>query len=103
MNERLPAALEVAALVRKAEAQGGFAAVIRRGDPDRGVIILHIVERGVDIALLERTLAQDFTYRWQRGTGGATRAQSRIDPDSWLIELDVADAERFVAEMTASS
>lgn len=102
MNERLPAALEVAALVRKVEAQGGFAAVVRRGDPDRGTIILQILERGVDVALLERMLASDFTYRWQRGTPASRRDQSRIDPDSWLLELDIADAERFVAEMTAS-
>ncbi len=29
--------------------------------------------------------------------------KSRFDPDLWLIELDIADPERFIAETTASA
>ncbi len=82
--------------------------VLRRGDPDRGALIVQVADRGVAIALLQRRLADDFTYRWQRfevperGTAAFLADQSRIDPDLWAIELDIPDAERFVAEMTAS-
>ena len=82
--------------------------VARRGDPDRGDIVVHIVERGADVALLERRMGKDFTYRWtlqampERGMTAFSSDRSRIDPDFWLIELDIADAERFVAEMIAS-
>ena len=108
MSDRLPARLEVAALLRRAESGGGFATVARSGDPDRGDIVVHIVERGADVALVERRLAADFTYRWARqnlpeqGIAAFSSDRSRIDPDFWLIELDIADAERFVAEMIAS-
>lgn len=111
MTNRLPASLEVAALVRGVQAEGGFASILRKGDPDRGVISLLIAERGRPRAVLERRMAADFTYRWREGTALAAEgfdwrewveSLSRIDPDCWLIELDVADAQRFIAETTAA-
>ena len=112
MNERLPAGLEVTALMRQVQAEGGFASVLHKGDPDRGAISMLIAERGVAKAVLERRMAADFTYRWTEvpssvaleGSGWRewVGEASRIDPDCWLIELDIADAERFIAETTAS-
>jgi hypothetical protein len=46
MNGRLPAQLEAAALIRQAEAEGGFGTVIKRGDAERGALILLIASRG---------------------------------------------------------
>ena len=100
--------MEVAALLRQAEAGGGFASVVRRGDSDRGDLVVQVLERGRDFALLERRMGADFSYRWVRrdppkqGMTAFLSDRARIDPDFWLIELDVADAERFVAEMIAS-
>ena len=100
--------MEVAALLRQAEAGGGFASVVRRGDSDRGDLVVQVLERGLDFALLERRMGADFSYRWGRcdlpkqGMAAFLSDRARIDPDFWLIELDVADAERFVAEMIAS-
>ena len=112
MNDRLPAGVEVAALMRRAESEGGFATVVHRGDADRGAISLMIAERGEPRAVLERQMTADFTYRWTQAAAalGADRQgwtdwasrKSRIDPDCWLIELDIADAQRFIAETTAS-
>jgi hypothetical protein len=108
---RLPAGLEVAALVRGVQAEGGFASILHKGDPDRGVIGLLIAERGQPQAVLERRMAADFTYRWRAAPvlvqdGFDWRewveSLSRTDPDCWLIELDVADAQRFIAETTAA-
>lgn len=106
--ERIAAHLEVAALLRQAQAGGGFAIVARRGDPDRGDIIVHVVDRGADVALLERRLGSDYRYAWTRqsvpkqGMSAFSGGRARIDPDFWLIELDIPDAERFVAEMIVS-
>lgn len=107
MTGRLPAALEVRAICRRVEAGGGFAAILRRGDAERGTLLLVIIERGTPRGLLERRLADDFTYRWQWSEGSAAdpaRLSARLesDPDCWAIELDIADAERFIAEMTAA-
>ena len=111
MAERLPAHVEAAALIRQAEVDGGFGTVVARGDPDRGSLILLISRRGRHQACLERSLAPDGSYRWQQiGPGPesdpATLAdwsqkRRRFDEDSWLIELDIAEPERFIAEMAS--
>ena len=106
LSERLPTQLEVGGLLRQAQAGGGFAVVLRRGDPDRGDLVVQISERGEPVAMLERRLSPDFSYHWVRQDAIEDLAQflenrAHRDPDFWLIELDVADAERFVAEMTA--
>ena len=109
--DRLPAHVEATAILRRAEAQGGFGTVLKRGDADRGALILLIAARGQHQACLERALGTDGRYGWQRtgppaGSDPLTLAdwsqkRVRFDEDSWLIELDIADPERFIAE-TAS-
>ena len=42
MDERLPAHVEAAAILRRVEANGGFGAVLRKGDPERGSLVLLI-------------------------------------------------------------
>jgi hypothetical protein len=111
MADRLPAHLEAAALIRQAQAEGGFGTIIKRGDADRGALILLITSRGEHQACLERTLESDGIYGWRRSGPGAGAdnqtladwSQKRIgfDEDSWLIELDIADPERFIAENTS--
>jgi hypothetical protein len=112
MAERLPAHVEAAALIRRAEAEGGFAAVLRKGDPDRGALTLIVRGRGELRGLLERELGPDFTYRWvfreADEASGSTHlsdliaSKERFDRDFWLIELDIAEPERFIAETTGS-
>jgi len=109
-DERLPAAVEATSLMRRVQAQGDFAAILKRGDPDRGSILLMVTSRGRHVATLERTLVLDGGYRWQ-AVGPKESASSveiaeflqkraRFDADSWAIELDIADPERFIAETT---
>lgn len=99
-------------MLRRVEAEGGFATVIRKGDPQSGAMLLLIANRGVHAACLERILTFDGQYAWQR-CGPAESASStevadflarrtRFDPDSWIIELDIAAPERFIAETTSS-
>ena len=56
---RLTASVEAASLVRRAEADGDFAAVLRKGDPDRGALLIVVRSRGRYIACLERALSPD--------------------------------------------
>ena len=111
MNHRLPAHLEVAGILRRAQAEGGYGTVLRKGDSDRGSVILVVTSRGRHIACLERVLALEGGYIWQR-SGPAESASSteiadflarraRFDEDSWAVELDIAEPERFIAETTA--
>ena len=111
-DTRLPTHLEVSGLVRRAQAAGDFATVLRRGDPDGGALILFVSSRGHHVACLERVLDLDGGYQWTRA-GPAESASSvelsdflakrtRFDADLWAIELDIADPERFIAETTAA-
>jgi hypothetical protein len=83
---------------------------MRKGDEERGSLLLFVSSRGVHVAALERVLNLDGSYRWQR-VGPAESASSaeiadflarraRFDEDVWAIELDIADPERFIAETT---
>ena len=75
-------------------------------------MLLLISERGRHVAGLERILNLDGSYRWER-LGPPDSASSlditdflarraRFDEDFWAIELDIADAERFIAETTSA-
>ena len=85
---------------------------MRKGDPDRGSLLLFVSSRGVHVAALERVLNLDGSYRWQRAgpTDSAGSAEiadflarrARFDEDLWALELDIADAERFIAETTVA-
>lgn len=112
-DDRLPAELEATSLVRRIQADGEFATILRRGDPNNGAILLLVTSRGRHFACLERVLdLGSGAYIW-RAVGPSESAGSpevadflarraRFDPDSWTIELDIAAPERFIAETTAS-
>jgi hypothetical protein len=108
---RLPPRLEVPALLRRAEAQGGFATVLHKGDVESGAVVLVVTSRGRHVTILERILSISGGYEWKRA-GPQESAESaevasflakrrQFDPDSWLIELDIAEPERFIAETTS--
>jgi len=106
MSGRLTSQVLVSSLIRRAEAAGGFGAVLARGDATAGAILLILAERGRRTGLLERLLQPDGRYAWQQsGPAAADEAESeawlarrrRTDPDLWLVELDVADGDAFAA------
>ena len=103
--DRLTSAMLVGVLVRRAAAAGGFATVLVKGDEISGVILIEAAEKGQFAGLFERV--SDFAggYRMERcgpaGTDSLNQylaRRRRSDPDLWVIELDIADAERFAAE-----
>jgi hypothetical protein len=108
----LSAAVEASAIIRRVEAEGGFAAVLRHGDSERGSILLVIGSRGEHVTCLQRQLElSSGNYYWnpagpeRRSSSTAVQeflaAQARFDPDMWQIELDIAQPERFIAETSS--
>ena len=49
----------VGALIRKAEAEGGFAAVLCKGDENAGSLLVVLTEKGPDPRVYERLLGAD--------------------------------------------
>ena len=111
MTERLSASVEASGLIRRAEAAGDFGAILHKGDADSGSLLIIVRKRGAFVACLERTLGRN-GYKW--GAAGpepqapeeeVSRFLARrtgFDPDLWLIELDIAQPERFIAETTSA-
>jgi hypothetical protein len=111
VSARLTSQVLVSSLIRRAESEGGFGAVLTKGDATAGAVLVILAERGVRIVMLERLLQPDGAYAWQASGGAAADEEAfralvgrrrRNDPDLWLIELDVPGAERFAAEMNAA-
>jgi hypothetical protein len=108
---RLASSVLVSALLRRAQNEGGFGAVLAKGDPTAGAIAVILAERGIRASLLERLLQPDGSYAWQASAGplesdadfqALLDRRRKYDPDLWILELDVASAERFAAEMNAA-
>lgn len=108
---RLKSRFLVDLLLRRAEAAGGFATVLAKGDDTSGIILVQCSDRGEPGPLLERRFSVDGNYIWEDvaptdAKDGETRAnyqdrRRKADPDLWIVELDIADAPRFVAEWAA--
>jgi hypothetical protein len=98
----LPAAITVPALVRQAEAAGGFAALLHRGGP--GTHVFLVVRRlpGRPVAVFERLPAIDRGVHWHCAAEGEAEVDSfivrqrRFDPDLWVVELAGVDPARFI-------
>lgn len=96
----------MAGLIRAVEASGGFAAVLHKGEREAGTILVVLTENGANTRLFERmpsvetgrewicTLVQDPENKPEFNQV-LERRVSR-DPDLWIVELDIADGERFI-------
>ncbi|WP_265587470.1 DUF1491 family protein [Sphingomicrobium arenosum] len=108
MNDRLPAGLEARGLMRAAEGAGGMAMVLHKGDEERGSLMILLLERGRAQRLLGRELSRTGTYEWTdvgpADLGNPSELQEflakcrRYDPDLWVVEIDVPDADLFRKE-----
>lgn len=104
---RIPAHLEVTGLVRAVGAAGGFATVLAKGERDAGTLMLVLLERGGPARALERMPQADGTRAWQparlqdvedpKAFWDYIERRHKQDPDLWVLELDVAGVERFIA------
>ena len=104
---RLPAHLEASAIIRLAESQGGFATVLARGERDAGTILIVTLCHGKHGTLYERMPQVDGSRIFVAAKREKPENPSEFteylarrraqDHDLWLIEVDVADPERFIA------
>lgn len=110
MDQRLPAHLEIAGLIRAVESEGGFATLIEKGERDAGTILVICCENGTNARLYERMPQLDGSRKWTLSRKqeadnqqefseycGRRKAQDR---DLWILELDIAKGERFLGLST---
>lgn len=107
MSTRLPTYIEVSGLIRAVETAGGFATVLAKGERDAGTMLITTLGRGEPARLYERMPQLDgsrmFTVTREQDPDNPMEfneyltKRSQQDPDIWIVELDIADAARFVA------
>jgi len=105
---RLPAHLEVAGFLRRVVADGGFATVIAKGEPDSGTILLVLRDPRTNTSIFERMPQPDGTRQWTINRTQDTDKKQEFedylarrkaqDRDLWIIELDTPNPERFIGD-----
>lgn len=100
-DERLPTELWVRAHMRRCEVEGAFAAVLHRGDPTGGLVVLKLYRQGAGSRVLTQTRDLDGQIAWMPALENKevsdreadtyiARAIKR-DPDVWVIEIESRD------------
>ncbi|MDB5704313.1 MAG: hypothetical protein JWN66_1429 [Sphingomonas bacterium] len=108
MSDSLPSGVLVGAMLRRVNDAGGIGTVLARGDAQAGAILVITLEKGVNSGAYERGIGPEGKVALVRVGPQAIdrneemsdywRRRRARDPDLWVIELDIASAERFAAE-----
>ena len=108
-DSRLPTRLVVSAILRQISSEGGSGVILAKGDPDGGTYVLLLRDRAGTMKLVERRPSANFAFDWQvtreepaekeREIYEYCEKRSAQDPDLWIVEAQIDDAERFIAQM----
>jgi hypothetical protein len=89
-----------------AEAAGGFAMVIQKGDETSGAILVQWLKKANIPVLYEQMPGFDGPGKWvkiqeqdpenQEKYLQYVNRRCKMDSDIWVIELDIADEKRFI-------
>jgi len=109
VSARLTSQLLVGALVRRAQAEGGSAMVLHKGEPVSGAIVVQLLDRGVNQGLFERisSLSGGLELlpcgpapdRPDADVSHYIERRTATDPDIWFIELDTVSGQQLTAEI----
>lgn len=107
---RLKAEIWIAALVRRIFADGGYAAIERRGAGEAGAIFVRVRFRDGTESLYapapqsafetDRPEERLFETRLEAVEAAEIEAliarEAKFDPDFWLVEIEVADPAKYL-------
>ena len=97
----------VGALIRRAQAEGAFATVARKGDDRAGTVLVKAVNLRERTARLyvealrgdgERVWMQPVASEEEPALDAYVERQARIDPDFWLVEIEDLLGRLFLTE-----
>jgi hypothetical protein len=98
MEPRLKTGLWIKALIRRCDLAAVAVAVVARGDPDSGTVLIKLNGRDDGCTVLGQARDPDGELIWMRATGSAAVAeadadtyisrQRRRDPDLWVVEIE---------------
>lgn len=110
MTGRVTSTIFVSAIIRRVNATGGFAAVLRRGSDEAGAIFICVPKREGGVSLYGQAPQSVFAEKDTPSTGGRLfeclgeglsqsdldarfQREARLDPDFWVLELELFGQE----------
>ncbi len=97
---RIKAGMWVSMTLRMGNADGRYGAVIRKGDPDAGGVLI-VLRNDKEVSVLSQLRPGEGELAWMRATRPAPvddatadayiARQVKFDPDLWVIELEAPD------------
>jgi hypothetical protein len=97
----------VAALIRRVELGGGFAAVLRKGDARAGAVLVKVINRRNGEARIfaeatsgegQRIWMQPLVAEVETDLDAYLTRAARIDPDVWVVEIDDHQGHHYLTE-----
>ena len=107
MQPRLKSGIFVRALVRRVEAQGAQAYVVRKGAEDAGAVFIKVARLDGTAFVLNQVLGGDGERAWARPLGESAdeakvaayfERQIKFDPDIWIVEIEDRQGRNFLDE-----
>lgn len=105
MRGELPTHVWVSALLRRASAGGAFAAVLHKGDADRGDVLVKVRKGAREAAAYAPMFAPgEACFERMEPSGGEEALDDLIrrrlgrDRDLWVIEIEDREGRHFLTE-----
>ena len=101
----------VAALIRRAEIEGAFATVVKRGDARAGSVIVKAYDTANRTArLYAEAFGTDGERLWMQPVSSDSESeldayiarQRGYDPDLWVVEIEDRQGRHFIVEKVAA-
>ncbi len=101
----------VAALIRRAEIEGAFATVVKRGDARAGSVIVKAYDTSNRAArLYTEAFGTDGERLWMQPVSSDSESeldayiarQRGYDPDLWVVEIEDRQGRHFIVEKVAA-
>jgi len=107
VQPRIKTAIQIKAIIRRAEVAGAQAFLVRRGQEDAGALYLKVARLDGTFMVLNQARRGDGELVWTKPLGDSVdeasaskylEKQLRFDPDIWILEIEDSQARAFVDE-----
>jgi len=105
MTPRLKADVWTSAIIRRAETQGAFAAIVKKGDPDAGACLIKVRLLNGEATLYRPIRNMSGERVWlpkgpeiERDIDFYINGRIDDDPDLWIVEIEDRQGRHFLTE-----
>lgn len=102
---RIKTEIQVSAWLRRCQADGAFAAVLRKGDADAGLVAIRVYQPGAPVRVYMETRDMEGEKAWRDITAGGCdeaeadrllKRETDFDRDMWIVEVEDREGRAFL-------